>query len=116
MEPEHPELALRAASMRRKEGHAEMTSVVLTQHEQIEQAITEALGHLQLEPLVRDKVVAVKPHDTWASAEGTTAVTQPDTMPARLRYVKQFSPKQLIVTGGSAAGQTDEIFSVAGFA
>src|SRR5256885_14133433 len=114
MEPEHPELALRAASMRRKEGHAEMTSVVLTQHERIEQAITEALGHLQLEPLVRDKVVAVKPNDTWASAEDTTAVTQPDTLRAVLRYVKQFSPKELIVTRGSGAGPTDEIFQMAG--
>src|SRR5436305_10425792 len=100
--------------MRRKEGHAEMTPVVLTHHDQIEQAITEALGNLQLEPLVRDKVVAVKPNDTWASAEDTTAVTQPDTLRAVLRYVKQFSPKELIVTGGSGAGQTDEIFTVAG--
>ena len=91
-----------------------MTPVVLTEHEQIEQAIVEALGHLQLEPLVRDKVVAVKPNDTWASAEDTTAVTQPDTLRAVLRYVKQFSPKELIVTGGSGAGQTDEIFQVAG--
>src|SRR5205807_312809 len=87
---------------------------VLTHHDKIEQAIVEALGHLQLEPLVRDKVVAVKPNDTWASAEDTTAVTQPDTLRAVLRYVKQFSPKELIVTGGSGAGQTDEIFQVAG--
>jgi uncharacterized protein (DUF362 family) len=91
-----------------------MTPVVLTQHDQIEQAIAEALGHLQLEPLIRDKIVAVKPNDTWASAEDTTAVTQPDTLRAVLRYVKQFSPKELIVTGGSGAGLTDEIFRVAG--
>src|SRR5690348_7103000 len=91
-----------------------MTPVILTQHDQIEQAIVEALGHLQLEPLIRDKIVAVKPNDTWASAEDTTAVTQPDTLRAVLRYVKQFSPKELIVTGGSGAGQTDEIFRVAG--
>src|SRR5207248_1788329 len=97
-----------------RRGYAEMTPVVLTEHEQIEQAIVEALGHLQLEPLVRDKVVAVQPNDTWASAEDTTAVTQPDTLRAVLRYVKQFSPKELIVTGGSGAGQTDEIFQVAG--
>src|SRR5947209_2324785 len=91
-----------------------MTPVILTQHDQIEQAIVEALGHLELEPLSRDKIVAVKPNDTWASAEDTTAVTQPDTLRAVLRYVKQFSPKELIVTGGSGAGQTDEIFTVAG--
>jgi uncharacterized protein (DUF362 family) len=91
-----------------------MTPVVITQHDQIEQAIVEALGHLELDSLIRDKIVAVKPNDTWASAEDTTAVTQPDTLRAVLRYVKQFSPKELIVTGGSGAGETDEIFKVAG--
>ena len=91
-----------------------MIPVILTQHDQIEQAIVEALGHLQLDPLIRDKIVAVKPNDTWASAEDTTAVTQPDTLRAVLRYVKLFSPKELIVTGGSGAGRTDEIFKVAG--
>src|SRR5437588_8226477 len=91
-----------------------MTPVVLTEHEQIEQAIVEALGHLQLEPLVRDKVVAVKPNDTWASKEDTTAVTQPDSLRAVLQYVKRFSPKELVVTGGSGAGETDEIFQLAG--
>lgn len=91
-----------------------MTPVVLTQHDQIEQAIAEALGYLQLEPLIRGKIVAVKPNDTWASAEDTTAVTQPDTLRAVLRLVKQFQPKELIVTGGSGAGETDDIFTVAG--
>src|SRR6266566_265737 len=97
-----------------EEGCSAMIPVAITQHDQIEQAMTEALGHLQLDLLIRDKVVAVKPNDTWASAEDTTAVTQPDTLRAVLRYVKQFSPKELIVTGGSGAGQTDEIFQVAG--
>jgi uncharacterized protein (DUF362 family) len=91
-----------------------MTQVVLTQHDQIEQAIAEALGYLSLEPLIRGKIVAVKPNDTWASAQDTTAVTQPDTLRAVLRSVKQFSPRELIVSGGSGAGQTNEIFEVAG--
>ncbi len=91
-----------------------MIPVAITQHDQIEQAMTEALGHLQLDLLIRDKVVAVKPNDTWASAEDRTAVTQPDTLRAVLRHVKPLQPKELIVTGGSGAGQTDEIFQVAG--
>src|SRR5258708_291581 len=91
-----------------------MIQVVLTQHDQIEQAIAEALGYLSLEPLIRGKIVAVKQKDGWAWAQDTTAVTQPDTLRAVLRPVKQFSPRELIVSGGSGAGQTDEIFEVAG--
>src|SRR5947208_11631108 len=91
-----------------------MTPVAITQDENIQQAITAALGHLQLEPIIRGKIVAVKPNDTWASEQDKTAVTQPDTLRAVLRFIKHFNPKELIVTGGSGAGETDQIFKVAG--
>lgn len=77
-----------------------MVAVAITQNFAINQAMTEALDHLELEPLLRGKRVAVKPNDTWASAEDTTAVTQPDTLRAVLRYVQQFRPHELVVTGG----------------
>src|SRR5206468_5384454 len=54
------------------------------------------------------------PNETYASAEDTTAVTQPDTLRAVLRRVKRFGPKELVVTGGSGAAETDEVFRVAG--
>jgi uncharacterized protein (DUF362 family) len=91
-----------------------MAPVAITQNDNIEQAIVEALGYLQLESLIRGKIVAVKPNDTWASSQDKTAVTQPDTLRAVLRFVKQIHPKELIVTGGSGAGETNEIFEVAG--
>ena len=91
-----------------------MTPIAITQDDAIEQAITQALGYLQLESIIRGKIVAVKPNDTWASEQDKTAVTQPDTLRAVLRLVKQHNPKELIVTGGSGSGQTDEIFQVAG--
>src|SRR5690349_18554352 len=91
-----------------------MADVVITQNGQIEKAIDEALGHIPLEGLVRNKLVAVKPNDTWASAEDKTGVTQPDTLRAVLRHLKQFSPRELVVTGGAGAGETDEIFRIAG--
>ena len=59
-----------------------MASVVITQNAQIETAITEALGYIDLEPLMRGKCVAVKPNDTWASADDTSGLTQPDTLRA----------------------------------
>jgi len=43
------------------------TAVALTQNDDIGQAITQALGYLTVEPLIRGKIVAVKPR-WWASA------------------------------------------------
>jgi uncharacterized protein (DUF362 family) len=91
-----------------------MIPVVLAQHDDIGQAITQALGYLEVESLIRGKIVAVKPNDTWASEQDKTAVTQPDTLRAVLRYIKPFGPKELIVTGGSGAGDTAKIFEVSG--
>lgn len=91
-----------------------MAVVAITQDFDIEQAIAEAMAHMPLEGLVRGRVVAVKPNDTWASPEDITGVTQPDTLQAVLRQLKQFGPKELIVSGGAGAAETDEVFRVAG--
>ena len=91
-----------------------MVAVVITQNEAIERAIAEALEHIQLEALVRDRIVAVKPNDTWASPEDVTGVTQPDTLRAVLRHVKRFGPRELVVTGGAGAAETEEVFRIAG--
>jgi len=91
-----------------------MVAVVITQNEAIERAIAEALEHIQLEALVRDKIVAVKPNDTWASPEDVTGVTQPDTLRAVLRHVKRFGPRELVVTSGAGAAETEEVFRIAG--
>ncbi len=91
-----------------------MPTVAVTQHQDIAAAITEALDHLALDALVRGKRVAVKPNETYATPDDTTAVTQPDTLRAALRHVKRFGPRELIVTGGAGAAETDEVFRVAG--
>jgi uncharacterized protein (DUF362 family) len=91
-----------------------MAVVAITQNIAIEQAMTEALGHLELEALIRGRRVAVKPNETWASAEDTTAVTQPDTLRAVLQYVQRFMPRELVVTGGAGAAETEEVFQLAG--
>jgi uncharacterized protein (DUF362 family) len=91
-----------------------MVAVAIAQNVTIEQAIAEALIHFDLEAIIRGKRVAVKPNDTWASAEDTTAVTQPDTLRAVLRYVQRFEPRELVVTGGAGAAETEEVFRFAG--
>jgi uncharacterized protein (DUF362 family) len=91
-----------------------MPVVAVAQNDDIEMAIAETLSHLSIEPLVRNRRVAVKPNDTRASADDTTGVTQPDTLRAVLRYVKQYQPRELIVTGGAGAAETDEVFRIAG--
>lgn len=89
-------------------------TVAITQDLTIERAITEALGHLDLEPLVRGKLVAVKPNETWASPEDITGVTQADTLRAVLRELKRFGPRELVVTGGAGAAETEEVFRYSG--
>jgi len=91
-----------------------MAAVVITRDDKIERAVADAFRHLPLEKLVRGKVVAVKPNETYADKDDTTGVTQPDTLRAVLREVKRFGPKELVVTGGSGAAETDEVFRVAG--
>src|SRR3954449_12934778 len=91
-----------------------MATVVITRNEAIEQAIGEALRHLPLDSLVRGKRVAVKPNETWASAEDTTGVTQADTLRAVLQALKRFEPSELVVSGGAGAAETEEVFRYAG--
>src|SRR2546423_9179856 len=89
-----------------------VSSVVITQNSDIEDAISSSLEHIPWESLIRGKIVGVKPNDTWASKEDTTGVTQPDTLAGVLRYLKAFGPRELVVTGGSGAAQTEDVFRV----
>lgn len=91
-----------------------MPIVAITQNSNVAQAISSALDYLPIEPLIGGKVVAIHPNDTWASEEDKTAVTQPDSLQATIRYLKRFQPRELIVTGGSGAGETDQIFKLVG--
>ncbi len=60
-----------------------MSIVAITRSVNVKEGVWEALGLLDgLEELFQDKYVAIKPNDTWASAEDTTACTQADTVAA----------------------------------
>lgn len=92
-----------------------MATVAITQDlDDIGRAVAEALQHMPLDALVRGKLVAVKPNETWASADDTTGVTQADTLRAVLGAISQHAPKHLVVTGGAGAAETDEVFRHAG--
>src|SRR5918992_2457306 len=91
-----------------------MTDVVITHNERIEEAITAALQHVPLAPLLKDRRVAIKPNETWASEDDTSGITQPDTLRAVLREVKRHQPRALVVTGGAGAAETDEVFRIGG--
>ncbi len=92
-----------------------MNSVAaITQNDDISRAIQECLDLLPLEDLFNGKLVAIKPNDTYASKEDTTAVTQADSLRAVVQYVKRHNPRRLVVTGGAGASQTDEVFRVTG--
>jgi uncharacterized protein (DUF362 family) len=92
-----------------------MASISITQdRENIGRALEAALRHIALEPLVRGKLVAIKPNETWATEHDTTAVTQGDTLRAVLRAVKRHGPRELLVTGGAGAAETEDVFRYSG--
>lgn len=91
-----------------------MAKVAITQNKDIEQAVHQALDHCDLDEVVRGKLVAVKPNDTWASKTDTTGVTQPDTLRAVIQHLKRFGPREIVVTGGAGSAETDEVFRLAG--
>lgn len=79
-----------------------------------DKAISRALAEITLDDF-RGKVVAVKPNDTTATADDKTACTQADTLRATIRYIKNLHPKRIVVTGGSGAMKTDDVFKVLGY-
>jgi uncharacterized protein (DUF362 family) len=90
-------------------------SVALVRDENIERGIGGALELAgNLAPLLVQKHVAIKPNDTWATPADLTACTQADTVRAVIRYVKRFNPSRITVSGGSGAGETQEIFHLLG--
>src|SRR5919201_5154439 len=92
-----------------------MPDVVITRNRtDIGQAIAEALDAISLEAVVANKIVAVKPNDTWASKDDTTGIPQADTLQAVLRAIKAHRPRELIVTGGSGAAETEDVFRIGG--
>jgi uncharacterized protein (DUF362 family) len=92
-----------------------MSLVAITQdREDIGRAIDAALRHIDLERLVRGRLVAVKPNETWATQTDTTAVTQGDTLLAVLREVQHRGPRQLVVSGGAGAAETEDVFRYSG--
>jgi uncharacterized protein (DUF362 family) len=99
----------------RKGKRLTMAEVIITRNDVAGNAIDEALGYIQdLDTLIRGRLVAIKPNDTWAKPKDTTAVTQPDSLRAVIRAVKRYEPRELVVSGGSGAGDTADIFRVAG--
>jgi uncharacterized protein (DUF362 family) len=92
-----------------------MPAVAITQNrEDIELGLADALAHVDLDQIVRGKLVAIKTNDTWASPADTTGVTQPDTLRAVLQAVKRCEPRELVVTGGAGAAETEDVFRISG--
>jgi len=92
-----------------------MVAVAITHNAQsIEAAIEQALGHLEIDQLVRGRLVAVKPNETWASAEDISGVRQADTLRGVLSSLRAHSPCELVVSGGAGAAETEDVLRYAG--
>jgi uncharacterized protein (DUF362 family) len=91
-----------------------MTAVAITHSDDIAAAIDQALGALDLAERVSGRVVAVKPNETYASDDDTSGVTQADTLRAVLRHLKRLAPRELIVSGGAGAAETEDVLRLSG--
>src|SRR3990172_8126160 len=81
----------------------------------IELSVAGALDAIEgLSELFVGKHVAIKPNDTWASADDLTPCTQADTLRAVIRFVKNYYPKLITVSGGAGAGETGAVFRLLG--
>ena len=92
-----------------------MSEVIIARNTvSIKTAIEEALSHVNLDRIISGRVVAVKPNDTWASREDTSAVTQKDTLKSLLKILKRHTVSRLIVSGGAGAAETETVFELTG--
>jgi uncharacterized protein (DUF362 family) len=93
---------------------ASLTVSIAHQPDDIERAITQALSRIELDDF-RDRVVAVKPNDTTASDDDKSACTQAASLRATIRFIKTLHPKTIVITGGSGAKDTEDVFRTMGF-
>ncbi|HLF70866.1 MAG TPA: DUF362 domain-containing protein [Dehalococcoidia bacterium] len=100
------ERTLRSGLRRVNRGWGRISTVAITQDDSIDVATAAALRHFDLRRIVEGKRVAIKPNETWVTDHDLTAVTQPDTLQALVRQLKQAGPREIVVTGG--AGQDTE--------
>jgi uncharacterized protein (DUF362 family) len=92
-----------------------MPTVAITQDlEFVGQAIFDALDTLDLDGLLTDRLVAIHPNDTAATPTNISGVTHADTLQATIRYVKQYNPRHIVVSGGSGASETEDVFRYTG--
>ncbi|MDD5700966.1 MAG: DUF362 domain-containing protein [Dehalococcoidales bacterium] len=92
-----------------------MSRAAIVRSAKVKDGIWHALDMLDnLSALFQGKYVAIKPNDTWASSNDTTACTQADSVEAVIQYVKKFNPSRIVVSGGAGAAETDEVFALLG--
>jgi uncharacterized protein (DUF362 family) len=93
---------------------ASLTVSIAHHPDDIEKAVERALNEVPLDDF-KDQVVAIKPNDTTATAKDKTACTQADTLRATIRFLKNLHPKQIVITGGAGAMETEEVFRTMGY-
>lgn len=91
------------------------STVSIAYNNVIDEAISTSLKLVpDVDSLFKGRHVAIKPNETWASEKDLTPCTQADTVRAVIRFVKQYSPRLITVSGGAGAAETDQVFRILG--
>jgi hypothetical protein len=86
-------VVLEIANFRHDQEGKKMSEVAIKHSPNVADGIQGALDLLgDMSDLFRDIYVAIKPDDTWASAEDITACTQADSVAAVIQYVTRYYP------------------------
>jgi uncharacterized protein (DUF362 family) len=91
------------------------STVSIAYSESIGEAISSSLKLVpDLDNLFKGRHVAIKPNETWASEKDLSPCTQADTVRSVIRFVRQYSPGAITVSGGAGAAETDQVFRILG--
>ena len=91
------------------------STVSIAYNNLIDEAISSSLRLVpDLKSLFKNRHVAIKPNETWASGKDLTPCTRADTVRAVIRFVKQYGPRTITISGGAGAAETEHVFRLMG--
>jgi uncharacterized protein (DUF362 family) len=86
-----------------------MSIISIGYNNNITHSINDALKELDIKDIISDKIVAIKPNETYATQNNIDGATHGDTLQAVIRYIKKYNPKKIVVSGGAGATDTNKV-------
>lgn len=90
--------------------------VSITKHQSEQQSLVQALDLLPVSDVIpNDSKVVITPNWVKNNQPNTGTVVGPNTLQELIRYVKRFSPREIVVATGSGGVETNQVFTEVGY-